>query len=191
MSGYWATYRLGTDGKGLEEVAKVPKAHSWLLYPSKLLSGHDFIMCVKLRFNALSVKSRTTRERAQLDRSCGAGCRAPETLNHFLQQCHHTHRPQLDRHNSAASYIERNLTSKGWRTLIEPVVKAGQNNLKPDLIALKDSNAVIIDAQVITDSFPLDVANPNKISKYSRAVFRRKATRYGTNNLKTVAVILN
>lgn len=94
MNDYWRHKTLVTDGKGLSEAHKVPKAYSWIVNPSRLLSGHEFVMSTKLSFNALPVKSRTSRGRAQIDRSCRTGCSHPVTLNHFLQQCHRTHGPR-------------------------------------------------------------------------------------------------
>lgn len=149
-------------------------------------------MCNKLRFNALPVRSRTTRGRAQLDRSCRAGCRAPETLNHVIQQCHQTHGARIDRHNSVASYLQRNLQNKGWNTEIDPRIPLGGSYLKPDIVAIKDGKAVTLDVQIITDAFGLDRANQNKINKYSTWEYKRSVReKYHTTDEVTIAATLN
>lgn len=121
-------------------------------------------MCNKLKYNALPVRSRTRKGRVQLDRSCRAGCRAPETLNHVIQQCHRTHGARIDRHNSVASYLQRNLQNKGWTTSSEP----------------------------ITDSFDLDRANQNKVNKYSTMDYKRALReKFRTSEERTIAATLN
>lgn len=183
---------LVTDGKCLMEAYKVPKAHKWILNPSRLLSGHDFVMSIKLRFNALPVKSRTARGRAQIDRTCRAGCRHPETLNHVLQQCHRTHGPRCDRHEAVANYLQRNLNNKGWRTIKEPVFNTTRGNLKPDIVAIKGNSALILDAQIVADSVPLDLTNTNKVQKYSGGELTEMVRqRTGAEHVKTLAATLN
>lgn len=155
------------DGAGLSMAKYHRQAHRWVQEPTTLLSGRDFINCVRLRIGALPARSRTTRGRPHIDRQCRAGCQAPETINHILQQCPRAHGNRIRRHNAVVSYIERSLKSKGYVTYLEPPIVTSQGLQKPDILAIGDERSLVIDAQVVTDSVGLELAHLNKKEKYN------------------------
>lgn len=153
------------DGGALKESSKVPQQHRWVQEGTKFLGGGDFVNSVKLRINALPTRSRGARGR-DFDRRCRAGCEVPETLNHILQQCHRTHNPRVDRHNSAAKYLANKMRSKGYRVWEEPVLRTNEGLRKPDIVAELGGTALVVDAQIINDQYSADTAHQNKIAYY-------------------------
>lgn len=153
------------DGKGLKESRKTPNQHQWVTEGNRFLSGKDFINATKVRINALPTRSRTARGRVA-DRACRGGCGKAETLNHVLQVCHCTHRAREQRHQAITSYLKRGLPIKHERVEDEPHFNTSQGLRKPDLIAVKDNQALVIDAQVVGDQIDLDTAHTSKVEKY-------------------------
>ena len=153
------------DGKALRESAKVPNQNSWVRDGTRFLSGRDFIQSIKMRINALPVRSRTSRGRIR-DRRCNAGCFSSETLNHVLQHCPRTHAGRVSRHNAVAAYIKRALVQKDFRVEEEPHYRLEGQLRKPDLVAKKGQLAIILDAQVVSEQTDLRRAHQRKIEYY-------------------------
>ena len=153
------------DGRPLSRSSEVDGQHRWIGEPTRLLSGRDYVNCVKARINAMPTASRTARGRLK-DKNCRAGCPNIETLNHVLQICHRTYGARIKRHNAVVDYVAKKLRKKGYEVWEEPKVKDGDVILKPDLIVAKDNLAQIIDAQVIGEQRDLDLAHNDKIIKY-------------------------
>lgn len=167
INSFWSKkLHASVDGTGLREAGDAPFAHRWIREPSKLLTGSDYLNCIKLRINALPSKSRTTRGRARLDRNCRGGCLVPETTNHILQKCHRTHGSRVERHDSVVKFLKRSLDGKGWVTNLEPHLLTSSGLRKPDLVAIKDNDAVVIDAQIVTDGYNTNVMHQTKVRKY-------------------------
>lgn len=180
------------DGAGLSQAADVPQAHAWVGSGTSLLSGRDFVNCVRARINALPTRSRTSRGRPDGDRGCRGGCLASETLNHTVQVCPRTHGARIERHDAVIKYIKRNLRTKGYEVAVEPRLMTTQGDRKPDLVAVRDRKALIIDAQVVTDSVNLQDADSTKREKYSGGDFlsRVKET-FRVDETLTMSATLN
>lgn len=177
------------DGRALSESKKVPSQHQWVTEGTRFLSGKDFINMIRIRVNAMPTKSRTSRGRGA-DRSCRAGCQAVETLNHVLQHCHRTHRARIERHNAIVSYVKRGLVKKYVTVEEEPRFSTTQGIRKPDLIAIKGSNALLIDAQVVGENVNLCSAHKNKIEKYKPLEVAIKS-RYAVETVSFSSVTLS
>ncbi|KMQ85019.1 reverse transcriptase [Lasius niger] len=119
-----------------------------------------------MRINALPIKSKTSSRRPK-DRLCRAGCNKPETLNHVLQQCHRTHGPRINRHDTVVSVIARALETTGYEVHVEPKIQTDIGMRKPDIVAKLEVTALIIDAQVVNDQISLDGAHARKIDYYN------------------------
>lgn len=156
------------DGAALIDSGKVPQQHSWLLSPRLLLSGRDFINCCRIRINALPSASRTSRGRTA-DRRCRGGCGTIETTNHILQVCHRTHRERIRRHDAIVHYIQRTLSRAGFSVQLEPRYQTNDGLRKPDIVATMGRTALIIDAQVVSES------------ACTRRAHRKKTDYYGKN----------
>ena len=175
LEDYWSKkLYLSVDGAGLKTSGDAPTAHRWIAEPTKLLSGKDFINLIRLRINTLHSLSRATRgnTRRYQDRFCRAGCRVPETLNHILQKCGRTNGPRIDRHNNVAKFVARRMKDKGYNVVEEQIFPTRNGNRKPDLVCRKDDKVIVIDAQVVTDSYDLDEAHRRKTSYYTTDTFK-------------------
>lgn len=177
------------DGRALKEASKVPQQNAWITEPTRLVSGRDFLHMIKLRINALPTKSRTSRGRIA-DRTCRAGCREIETLGHILQRCHRTHDQRLRRHNALISYVKRNLENKAYNVELEPQFNLAGQIRKPDLIAQKGSNLIILDAQVVSEHDTLDLSHARKVAYYQSLVDVAKE-RYTATNVKLSSITLS
>lgn len=153
------------DGAALSKSSKVPSQHRWVTDGNKLLSVRDYMKCVKFRINAMPTRSRTTRGRKE-DRSCRAGCNAPETLDHVLQNCHRSHRQRIERHNAICNYVKSALEKSHTRVDAEPTFKTPQGIRKPDLIAAQGQKAILLDAQVVGSSTDMAGAHRRKLEYY-------------------------
>lgn len=166
--------RRSVDGSGLKEAPAVHQAHRWVDEPTALLRPRDFIRCLKVRINALPTRSRTSRGRPGKDRRCRAGCDAPESLNHVLQQCPRTHGARIARHDAVVKYMAQRMQGQVDR---EVIFRVGDVTLKPDIVQKVEGKVQILDAQVITDSYSLEVAHQNKRAKYSSPEFLKEVGR--------------
>lgn len=153
------------DGQGLSQSNLVPQQHQWVRDGTTFLRGADFVNLCKLRINALPTRSRTARGRVG-DRSCRAGCARVETLNHVLQACHRTHECRLKRHEAVVKYIARHLQQKQMQVHLEHHVRTAAGLRKPDIIAIAESKAFVIDAQIISDVPNLDELHVRKKDYY-------------------------
>ncbi|KAG8177084.1 hypothetical protein JTE90_015736 [Oedothorax gibbosus] len=168
---YWChKLHSSVDGVGLQESSSVPGQHNWMAGRTLFLSGRDFIQCVKLRFNCLPCRSKCARGRPEKERLCGSGCNRNESLAHILQGFPRTHGHRINCHNAIASYLCRGLELRNFTVHQEPRFSSSIGTLKPDLVALKNNTAYIIDAQVVSDSEPQRRAHLRKLDKYSELI---------------------
>lgn len=189
---YWAE-RLyeNFDGRGLLHSSDHKQAHRWVREPTRLLSGRDFIHCIKLRINALPTLSRCSRGRTS-NRRCRAGCEAQETLNHIVQGCYRSKRDRTKRHDSVVNYVDRSLRNKGFETLVEGQLQTTDGIRKPDIVAIKGDKIYVLDAQVVTDGRDMSEMHRCKARKYrTPGVIRSLTELYGRDQLHFGAITLN
>ncbi|KAG0421088.1 hypothetical protein HPB47_003015 [Ixodes persulcatus] len=137
---YWADkLHSNYDGAALRDTRHVPAAQSWISYGTRLLPGRHYVNVIKLRVNALPTLSRTKRGRPD-DVSCKASCRARESLGHVLQACRRGHRGRVN--------VQRKV-------------------MKPDLVATKGAQTIIIDVQVVGTGKKLAFLHQQKAAKYT------------------------
>lgn len=176
-------------GKWETTSRKCPQQHRWVIDGNRLLTGKDCINCIKLRVNALPTRSRTTRGRNE-DRLCGAGCNAPESLDHILQICHRNHKARIARHNAVVNYVKRALEKHHSTVEAEPIFKTNQGTRKPDLIAIHDNRAILLDAQVVSGSSDLGLAHKRKI-QYHQDLMEPIKVRYNATDVMVNTITLN
>lgn len=175
------------DGKGLIESDLVAQSNRWVREPTKFLSGSDFLHCTRVKYNCLPTRSRTSRGRSAKDRMCRAGCNNVETLNHVLQNCPRTHGARIKRHDALVNYIDRSAAQRGFVVLKEKKIRLPTGiNLKPDLIALNDQDAIIVDAQVVSDSCKLKDRHIDKVKKYNTSEVKDYIFNKYNKDLKSV-----
>ncbi|KAG8171631.1 hypothetical protein JTE90_013064 [Oedothorax gibbosus] len=164
---YWRDHlSQSVDGTPLAGQRVIPKMHSWVAAHNPSLVGRDFANAIKLRINALPTNSRLRRGRAG-DRYCRAGCRCKETLNHILQNCARTHGKRIARHDHIVNNIKAHLEQKGCQVFSEPIFDTPVGKRKPDIIAIRQGSALVIDAQVVGDSVDLNRAHRRKVNYYA------------------------
>lgn len=98
---------------------------------------------------------------------CRAGCELDETAAHVIQHCHRTHGGRVYRHNAVCNVIAADLASRGWKVEQEPHVQTGAGLRKPDMLATRDGNCLVLDAQVVGGSGALNLAHEGKKRKYA------------------------
>lgn len=80
----------------------------------------------------------------------------------MVQRCYRTHGWQIKGHDAIASYIGRKLKQKGFVVFKEPIFKVKNEKLKPDIVAVREDHAVLVDAQIISDSYDPEKASVGK-----------------------------
>lgn len=101
-------------------------------------------------------------------KECRVGCGTRETLYHVSQQCFRSHGQRIARHYNIVKYLKKNLLEHGFTVTAEPRIKVNNITLKPDILAVKDGDVVVLDFQIVTDSRELNKMNNDKINKYNR-----------------------
>ncbi|KAG0435539.1 hypothetical protein HPB47_018428 [Ixodes persulcatus] len=187
----WATrLHRSCDGAALRDSGRVPAAHRWISEGSRMLRGRQFIDLIKLRINAQPTLERTSRGRPR-DVTCRAGCRAPESLGHVLQCCHRGHRNRTKRHDNLVRYVSGRLSQLKWSVLWEPHYTLPEGVLKPDPVAYKGQDSLIVDAQVVGTKMGLGFLHHQKKDKYSGVELRRQVQGERTGSLTVTTVTLN
>lgn len=140
------------DGADLRAVAGAKPSYYWLRNDPSL-AAKDFIHFNKLRINAIPSKARSNRGRPRADSNrCRAGCSQIETPYHTIQQCFRTHGGRVMRHDAVVKFMASCLKEKGYMVHVEPRFTTGEGLRKPDIIAVKDNKAVVIDPQITSGS---------------------------------------
>lgn len=151
------------DGAELREVANVKPSVYWM-NPDPSLLARDFIHFHQLRIGALPTRSRTHRGQDG-NKLCRAGCGVIETPYHVIQQCVRVHGGVQARHDTVVDRLCSLLKEKGFVTHKEPKLRIGRDLYKPDIIAVKNNIAHLIDPQ-ITKGDQLSHYHSNKVLKY-------------------------
>lgn len=169
------------DGWELRESSKVVPSSSWVMDPRLAIPAADWIKYHKVRINALPTRMRTTRghRRIHQDVQCRAGCNVPETTAHVIQECHRTHGGRIMRHNAVSKSITKAFNNHGYTIVEEPIIQTSEGNRKPDILIVKESNAFIIDTQIVSGYRDLNEAHERKKNYYES---NRDVINYVANN---------
>ena len=154
------------DGKGLQFHRPDHKESCWLTDPTMDIRGGDFIKAVHVRLSCLKTPSRAARgeradPRCRLDRQVA-------NLNHITNVCQATHGLRVIRHNRLAKALGSSLVRNGYRVLYEPRIAVDRSYVKPDLVAYKAQDILILDPQVCGDHLDPDLRFTQKVVYYSR-----------------------
>ena len=168
---HWAqVLHRSVDGHELRESASCSTSTSWIDKFRSMTPGRDYVQYHHVRVNCLPTLMRTTRGVRRQDRNvnCRAGCGVAETAAHIIQGCFRTHGGRVKRHDALCRTIAEGLQSRGYIVEQEPHIMTTMGLRKPDIIAKKRERGVIIDAQVVSASGPLDEAHRRKVAKYNQ-----------------------
>lgn len=168
---HWRNQLWGSvDGGELEMVPNHKSSSSWCTTLRHNTSGEDFVHGVAIRINSIPSRDRTTRGRkqnmARVATLCRGGCPVPETTYHCIQTCFRTKAMRISRHNRVVDLLEGELQHRGFAVTKEKrLVAATGEYTRPDLIAVKDRVAYVIDAQVVAGQ-NVELSHMTKIRKY-------------------------
>ena len=171
----WSKWLHSTiDGCGLREANLTPRTQQWKSDGSSLLSGRDYIHCLRVHSNSVWTRARRARYSPQTDRRCPhplcASANRSETLGHISQQCPGMWVMRKKRHDSVLDLLRERLAKRGYHTLVEPVIPVNPTNRRPDLVCWQDGKtASIIDVQIVSDSgvASLSECHARKVLKYN------------------------
>ena len=194
------------DGKELARCQDSKLSTDWVVRSSGGIPGRDYINYHRVRSGSLPSRIRLSRgERRQaLDVGCRAGCGDDETAAHIVQNCWRTHGGRVHRHDAVCSMAARALMDRGWEVEREKVFAIpgiapvdqvdGEGpkgptqppglpqgpvlRRKPDIVARRDGEVLVVDAQVVSGSRDLNRTHLEKVRKYDveslRTAIRRK-----------------
>ena len=83
------------------------------------------------------------------DTTCRRCKSAPETGGHISGHCPAIKGYRIKRHNGICGILSDRLKDKGWTVALEPKIKSADGNtFIPDIIAVRDRTAVVIDLTI-------------------------------------------
>lgn len=162
--------KAGIHGKEAGPLRKDKISNCWLRSPiSEGFTQSDFILSLKIRSNSIPVKASVMT--GKTPNTICRGCLShPETLDHVLNVCKTWKLKRMKRHNRICNLLSSVLRSLGWKVDQERRIYLddGRQGV-PDLVAVKNNTAVIIDVTVPlnNDDKTLSKCDRAKICKYS------------------------
>ncbi|GAA56935.1 retrovirus-related Pol polyprotein from type-1 retrotransposable element R2, partial [Clonorchis sinensis] len=122
-----------------------------------------FIRGIKLRCNVLRTRVRSARHgHSGQTIMCRGNCGQPESLMHILQSCWITHDARCARHNRVARELAKRLRRLGYTVFEELRAPTSTSFIKPDLIAVRERRATVIDVSIVSDGRGVTVWNEKK-----------------------------
>ncbi|GAA55011.1 retrovirus-related Pol polyprotein from type-1 retrotransposable element R2 [Clonorchis sinensis] len=150
------------DGRGLRELVASPLSNRWLVFPERVFS-RIFIRGIQLRCNLLRTRVRSARHgHGGQTILCRGNCGQPESLVHILQSCWITHDARCARHNRVARELAKRLRRLGYTVFEELRAPTSTSFIKPDLIAVRERRATVIDASIVSNGRGVTVWNEKK-----------------------------
>lgn len=179
------------SGNGIGQTAFHTGCSRWLSNAPPNWSGATFSKACQLRLNMLPTKG--TPCNAPEARRCRAGCNRVESLSHVLQGCPVTHGDRIERHNHVCQKLQAAAQKRGWTTHWEPHIRLASGlNRKPDLIAIKEGKAIIIDVAIHWEG-PRDLRFnwAQKREYYNNAEMRNATMRkYSLENIDVIPFVV-
>ena len=123
-----------------------------------LMSGKSFVNSIQFHTNSLYTLGHASCGIGSRPSSCDA-CGCYEPLSHILHVCKPTKYARDSCHNHIASYICHVLQKKGYDVLVEPSIPTLAGIRKPDIIAAKGGQAMVIDVTIVADNASLNHAH--------------------------------
>lgn len=185
-----------TDGRELRESYKASASTAWIDRASHRIPGRDYVQYHRVHVNALPSRVRTTRGRRTeaVDLHCRAGCPRVETTAHVIQECFRTHGGRVKRHNAVSNTIAALLRDQGWAVDKEPTLNTSVGPRKPDIVAARDGNLVVVDSQIVSGVPDLNYTFGRKVAKYNITPVRQVLTekyKVPTANIKVGACTIS
>ncbi len=162
---YWANQ--GTQGTGTDTWMRFRESNSWIR--AGTYTEGEAISALLLRTNCVPTRECTSRYTNMKNVQCRRCGTTVETTGHISGWCPSVKRSRILRHDSLCKILSNKAVKAGWTPHWEPVFDGPSGKLKPDLVFVKNEQAVIVDPTVIweKDSKSLDDAATGKEDKYS------------------------
>lgn len=194
---YWALkLHDSVDGRELRESAKSSLSTHWIPSGSHKIPGREYVQDIHIHINAIPSRIRTSRGQRNIKKTeCRAGCALLETTAHTIQGCWRTHGGRILRHDNVSRAVATELRKIGYLVEEEPHLRTTEGLRKPDIIAVKDKAAVIIDTQIVSGATALSFVHKAKRDKYgqNRDVQMQVADRLNTEccSIKTTTCTIS
>ena len=163
------------DGRELGIPDVDPDSFRWIRDPGGIFP-RLYIRGLQLRAGVLGTKVRKARQRGirgpvrtmPFDTTilCRGGCGQPESIGHILQKCSVTHEARCARHNRIVQYVAKLLKQSKYQVTVEPIIPVTGSFRKPDIVAVRNGIAHVIDVAVVT-GIGFEVPWRLKVDKYS------------------------
>lgn len=165
-----ARYQLTVHGSNHEGFQYNSNTNRWLEGNTRLMSGKTFIRAIHMRTNTIATRVTASRGR-NADKTCRRCGFESETLIHILQACPITQGMRCTRHNNIVRKVVAKLVEKQYEVHTEqgiPTPGERTNISRPDIIAIKDDCALVLDATCVFEStkVSLQAAYNRKIDRY-------------------------
>lgn len=194
---YWRDRLYASvDGSELRESWKSTVSTSWIDQRSQAIPGRDYVQYHRIHINTLPTRMRLSRGRRTPDRQvlCRAGCPDTETAAHVIQQCLRTHGGRVLRHNAVCRVVGSALQDKDWQVTMEPHLNTSAGLRKPDIVAVRGENLVVLDTQIVSGAPHLMNTYRDKVAKYNTPELKDIISRrFGVAlaNIKVAAVTIS
>ena len=192
---YWSVQLANsTDGKHLSLQNQTINTNQWISEPTKLMTGANYIRCLKIRTNSVMTKTRQARMYRTKKPTCSAGCKAQESLCHIVQKCARNWSQRNSRHDRLCRFIANKLQEKNVKVEQEKAFNCNHVGLKPDLLITIGPKTYIADVQITsdTDAAGLERAFNEKRYKYTNlSLYDQVKTHTGSSDVEVVALIIS
>lgn len=112
-----------------------------------MLEPSRFIDALRFRTNIFGTKTTLARTKKDIDVTCRR-CRAqPETLGYVLGLCQFTKGLRIKRHDEVKMFVANELRELN-EVFVEPTIKVGGKQYKPDLVVKNEERILIVDVTV-------------------------------------------
>lgn len=166
-----------------------PVSHEWLKRYGGM-SGGEFVRLNHVRAGCLPTTARLTRGR-EGDTRCRGGCEASESNYHVIQQCEKSKGGVRIRHNKVVKLLEEAISANATVN-VEPRFETTDGLKIPDLIAVRNRKAWVLDVQVVNDD-DMSRYHLKKAQKYQSCpgMDRQICWRYGCAEVKHIPITVS
>lgn len=180
------------DGADLKHIKDISASCDWVR-STQAITGSDYIHFHQLRIDCLPSRARCNRGTSRTGPTgCRAGCSKTETAYHAIQQCFRTHGGRIKRHDNVCSTLGGHMKSSGYTVVYEPRLITSVGPRKPDILAIKNGEAIVLDAQVVKgDNMERDFRT--KVAKYKDIpeLGRLIGAKFAVTKVRYIAITLS
>lgn len=134
-------------------------SNSWLKTDHNYFEEGDFITELKLRTDTYPTRVALAKTGNTGDISCRRCRSSPETIGHISGHCPTMKGYRRTRHGILSDRL------KSWTVAQEPkLVNVDGNTIIPDIVAIRDQRAVVIDPTIVNKNSQISFQQANKVN---------------------------